>query len=435
MTLVLNLRQPLSGNNLKLGSAVLLALCISILGTTYIYAQQTQENNKVVYSVPIVIPNPGEPVYVGNPTNKSNQYNIALLLPFNVMQSMDVDSSGATHYDFTPETSLAIQYYHGALLALDSLKKTGIKLNVYALDGGSDSNTLRKIFRSGIIDSMNIILGPVYNSSLRVAASLAKQKHKLLISPFSASEYITRQNSYYISANPTLSRHCYEMLSYLHNNYSIRKITLLYTANSSDSNTVRILKNQAANFPDLQFVSFTDTVYSNLKKTLSATDTNLIIVPSMNEDYVGIITKQLYDYSATYPLVVFGMPTWGDFATVRLDYLTAIHCMITGALWCNKTSTTYLNFEQAFINTYHTRPLERNITGYDQMMLAVKLLTADTSSNTGEHVLSLSYKGLGQNFNFTPYYSIYNHSGDPDFIENSNVHVFQFKDNSLIRRF
>jgi ABC-type branched-subunit amino acid transport system substrate-binding protein len=368
---------------------------------------------------------------------KSDRFNVALLLPFNVMQSMDVDTSGEIHYDFTPETSLAIQYYHGALLALDSLKKTGIKLNVFVLDGGTDSNTLRKIFNSGIIDTMDIILGPVYNSSLRVAATLAKQKHKLLISPFSASENITTQNSFYLSANPTLSRHCYEMLSFLDNNYHAKKIFMLYNQTSDDTATVRILKNAAGNFKDLHIVPYTDKsnpTYSNIISKFSTTDTNLIIVPSMDEDFTGIITKELYDYSDSVPLVVFGMPTWSDFETVRLDYLTAIHCMITAAGWCDKNSRAWKKFEKDFIATYHTRPLERNVTGYDQMMLAARLLTADTSVS-GKNILSVSYMGLGQNFNFIPYYNTTGHSGNPDFIENANVHVLQFKDNSIVKRF
>ncbi len=363
--------------------------------------------------------------------NKPDHFNIALLLPFNVMQSLEFDTSGETHYDYTPETSLAIQYYHGALLALDSLKKTGIKLNVFTLDGGTDSNTLRKIFKSGIIDSMNLVIGPVYNSSLRVAAKLAKQEHVVLMSPFSASENITSQNPYYISANPTLSRHCYEMLSFLDANYSSKKIFLIYNKTGDDTITVRLIKNTAKNFKDLHLLFYTDTTYYS---KFSIIDTNLIIVPSMDEDYTGIVTRQLYGYSDSVPLVVFGMPTWDDFETMRLDYLTAIHCMITAATWCDKNSTAYKKFEQDFIATYHSRPLERSVTGYDQMMMAVKLLNTD-SGDIEKNVLNLSYHGLSEDFNFIPYHNNPLQTGEPDFIENSDVHVLQFKDNSLVKRF
>jgi hypothetical protein len=154
----------------------------------------------------------------------------------------------------------------------------------------------------------------------------------------------------------------------------------------------------------------------------------------MDEDYAGIVVRQLYNHSDSVPLVVFGMPTWGNFETVRLDYLTAIHCMITAANWCNKKSAAYKNFEQNFIATYHSRPLERNITGYDQMMMAVKLLSAD-SGDIGKNVVNLTYHGLSEDFNFMPYYNNYLQTDNPDFFENADVHVLQFKDNSLVKRF
>src|SRR6185295_17669441 len=55
---------------------------------------------------------------------KKNEYTIALLLPFHAGRVYVEDLNGGDYF-FPDETQVAVEYYQGALLALDSLSKIG----------------------------------------------------------------------------------------------------------------------------------------------------------------------------------------------------------------------------------------------------------------------------------------------------------------------
>ena len=78
-----------------------------------------------------------------------------------------------------------VEYYEGFLMAVDSLKRTGISLDLYVYDCGKDVSTLNTILAKNEMKSMNIIFGPMHQNQIKPLSDFAEKNDIRLVIPFS----------------------------------------------------------------------------------------------------------------------------------------------------------------------------------------------------------------------------------------------------------
>ena len=71
-----------------------------------------------------------------NPITQTGQINVAIMLPFMLNHPEDV------------KNSLYTEYYQGFLLAVDSVRKQGANINIYAYDTNNSKNRVNQIINS-----------------------------------------------------------------------------------------------------------------------------------------------------------------------------------------------------------------------------------------------------------------------------------------------
>lgn len=62
----------------------------------------------------------------------------------------------------SPDTKACLytEYYQGFLMAVDSLKRQGASINVYAYDSEESESTVRRILSDPILKEMDLIIAP-----------------------------------------------------------------------------------------------------------------------------------------------------------------------------------------------------------------------------------------------------------------------------------
>lgn len=78
-----------------------------------------------------------------------------------------------------------VEYYEGFLMAVDSLKRTGVSLDLYVYDSGKDISTLNTILAKNEMKSMNIIIGPMHQNQIKPLSDFAEKNDIRLVIPFS----------------------------------------------------------------------------------------------------------------------------------------------------------------------------------------------------------------------------------------------------------
>ncbi|MBA2407485.1 MAG: amino acid ABC transporter substrate-binding protein [Chitinophagales bacterium] len=368
---------------------------------------------------------------------KKDEYTIALLLPFESNKVYIADLTEESSYYFPQESQLAVEYYQGALLALDSLQKMGLKSKILVYDVGMDTSALRNVLRKPEMKNADLLIGPVSNSSLKIASQFSLKNKVTLVSPFSATAFCNFSNPYYVFANATMRSHCEKICDFIRGNFKTNKMFLLYRNKEPDRELAKYIKDYEASkknngMQPLQFIELTDSTegkYYNIKDMISSDEKNVIIVASNDEPFAKAVIKQLSKLPETSLLEVFGMPTWVNF-DIDSEQLAAINTHITQNYWVNKISRPVETFKNSYLKKYNVYPTEFAVRGFDQMMYFGASLYKN-GKNFEETFQNKEKTELAERFKIQPVPK----SNDKQvwFYENKSLYILEYEFGKLVK--
>jgi hypothetical protein len=76
-----------------------------------------------------------------------------------------------------------LEAYEGILIAVDSLRSLGLKVELDVYDIGGDTTELNRIIWSGKLNDVDLIIGPVFSSNLNRMAAYAAERDIPIVSP------------------------------------------------------------------------------------------------------------------------------------------------------------------------------------------------------------------------------------------------------------
>lgn len=120
--------------------------------------------------------------------NSAERKKIALLLPFNVERIQgDLDNSTIERLKKDKFLNMTLDFYAGALIAIDSAKTLGLPIDVSIFDSDETKNgsNVTAIINSNNLQSADAVVGPFYQSNAEEAARLLSVANVPVISPLS----------------------------------------------------------------------------------------------------------------------------------------------------------------------------------------------------------------------------------------------------------
>ena len=108
-------------------------------------------------------------------SRKISTIKVALVLPFNT------DGTGTRD-----EQTRMVEYYEGFLMAVDSLKKNNISIDLFTYDSGRSIASITRILNKPEMKNMDVIFGPVHAEQVKPMASFAQKNNVRLVVPFSS---------------------------------------------------------------------------------------------------------------------------------------------------------------------------------------------------------------------------------------------------------
>lgn len=132
--------------------------------------------------------------------DKSKQKNIVLLLPFNI-NKIETDSikTKTEHLKTNKFLNLTLDFYSGALMAIDSAKVLGLPVNVkvYDMESTKYSSNVASIISKNDFENVDAVVGPFQNSVVETTAQLLTKYNTPVVSPLSKERGLPLPNLYY----------------------------------------------------------------------------------------------------------------------------------------------------------------------------------------------------------------------------------------------
>lgn len=396
MTLVQNHRLPLSGNKqLWLLALILISACspkVQPVGRTGPQkpASPTNDANK-----PVALPvdkTVGKPVTAKTST-------IALLLPFSLDNVGSVKGYSAADLK---KANIAIDYYQGFKLALDSLTGRGYNYKLQIFDTKDEPGYTHSLSLNPSVNNSNLIVGPVFPEGIKSFIGKPSALRKPLLSPLSPASPADFGNSNLITINPPLDYHAGGAAQFIANRLKPRKVFILRSGFSTDNKFIIPFKKAIDSLSKrkIQVVYFTVSHGSltALLPQLNNKVENIFIVPSVNQSFLSVTLRSLDTLSRHYPVTTIGHPTWDKLTFLKPDILQRIKTHITSADKVNYRAIATINFIKAYRRHFKSEPTQYAYKGFDEGLYFGELLAQNGNEFTR---LDLhDYTALHNSFHF-----------------------------------
>lgn len=127
-------------------------------------------------------------VYASLSKNTNDRKKLVLLLPFNLSKiEGDTINSTAMRLKKDKFLNMTLDFYSGALMAIDSAKSLGVTIDVSIFDSQETKNTsnIFSINQENNLESADAIIGPFYQNNVEKTAELLGKNNVPVISPLS----------------------------------------------------------------------------------------------------------------------------------------------------------------------------------------------------------------------------------------------------------
>jgi len=369
---------------------------------------------------------------------------IAVLLPFNT-ELIEYDSLNLPVGKVPQASLLALNYYEGMMMALDSLRHRGMRITVHVYDTYSDTARIQALFEKKEVQKADFILGPVYGDELRVAASLAKHYKVPLFSPVVATTSVATDNPYYFVCNASLRTHCRTLYDFILKEYHPAKIFLLYREGAEQEvNIARYFSQLEKEMEQVKKTSRqlipvsekTNPGYFQVDSLFNPDTTadNIVIIPSPDEYFVNTMVKNLKGLSGRFHIVLFGLPKWRYFSSLDNDDLELLHTCISSTSWKPREDSLCERFDSLFQARWTNQSSEFAYAGYDFMLFAGQQFLHN-GKTFYRHLENYTGAGLANRYRFEP---VLNPGTDTshqrmfDCYENQQLNILRYENGTLL---
>ena len=351
-------------------------------------------------------------------------FKIALMVPLYLeeMDSLDVTQFlQSEHDDFGPFRF--IKFYEGALLAVDSLQKQGMKVDLYVYDVDQSITKTTRAMQNSELRHMDLIIGPFFSRSFDQVALFAGNFGIPIINPLSFREEITHKYHTVIKVKPGEEYQPELVQKLLQTDYSGAQVFLIsqsaYKAadkivelqnviretipnnvavsnrklyeigvgvaqrneNYNKSYPVPVFKVEGQElYPD---ILSTDpdgtTLFANhltkinysvdslhpFHRKASAARKNVVILYGDNKAFVMDVMNRLNQYRDTFDIQLVGLPVWERFSGLNQTLCSNMKLTYFSSSYVDYEQENVQDLAYKFRKKFKTDPGQMGFTGFD----------------------------------------------------------------------
>lgn len=267
----------------------------------------------------------------------------AVLLPFTEGKNRD-------------EQMRMVEYYEGFLMAVDSLKRQGVSVNLYTYDTKGKSDVTQSILAKEEMKNMDIIFGPAHAANVKTLAEFAEKNQTRVVVPFSPEVEQVFKNPYIYQVNTPQSYLYSEVYEHFLRKFSKANIVFLdaSTGQNEKAEFIKGMKNELkTNQVAYKHISNSDTL--KILAAIDSTRENIFIPTSGKDLSLTRLIPQLTQIRRSYPNVdlhLFGYPEW---QTYTQDYLASFYELDTyfySSFYTNNLFPAAVRFTQEYRRWY-----------------------------------------------------------------------------------
>jgi hypothetical protein len=354
-------------------------------------------------------------------------YRVVLIAPF---------EAGTFQYGSDPlkqRSKRMLQFYAGMKYGLQN-HPAGDHIRLSIVDSRNSTDFAKRIRQIQELEEADVIIGPYFSQNLSIVADYAREKGKMLISPWNSGK-VTNSNPYFVQLRPSLKSHCESIIGYAKAYYDSEEMMLICKNNIEDKTTLSFFQNAnrkleqdttLAKIPELIIDDISsDELFEQLKILIEEDSVRAFLIPNwQDEPFVISVLSKLNFAKAENDLTVFGLPQWVLMNKMDYDYYENLNVHVSSAAPLSFNSEKARQIRNRFFEEYGDVPGSDTYYGVDVIHL-VSFLLNKYGTNFTEGLENPIPPVYFHDFDFIQHY---NDQESIDYFENIYVDILEFED-------
>lgn len=267
-------------------------------------------------------------------------FKVAVLMPFNVEASKKVNiieeevdgeliEKDRDEKIISRYSKVFVEFYQGTLLAIDSIKKQGVNIELFTYDTAPDTNRVKEILLNPEMQYVDLIIGPAYTSNLKIVSDFSNHYDIPMVYPFSTKNSELNSNPRLFQAMPIDTLLFDKMADQIIASASNKRIVLVRTENSGSVYEGKLSKLltekiywqslKGGELPNFVEYRFKQDDLASLEQMFARDKGNIVVIPSIEEAQVNriITTIKGAKEKTKADITLWGMPEWLRYQTIN----------------------------------------------------------------------------------------------------------------------
>ena len=306
-----------------------------------------------------------------------NRKKMVLFLPFNAtkVQNDTVNSIGE-RLKKDKFLNMTLDFYSGAMMAIDSAKTLGLNLEIKIIDSQETKNSTTAVttIQKTDFSSIDAVIGPFYQTNIEKVAKELEPLKIPVISPLSKDEGTSYSNLFQsMPQNDDIKNAMFKYMRSKNGNI----IAAIDPKKSSIKNYIKLFQN------DVKIIGTTDKggfVADSIKKYFSKDKMNYVVLASEKTGNILSVTSILKSLQKTHQvqLVILEPNETLDYEEIPLSRLTDLKLMYPSVTKPNEAEVTK-QFDRAYKKKNKMYPSQYAIRGFDVTFDTMMRLAQNTS--------------------------------------------------------
>jgi ABC-type branched-subunit amino acid transport system substrate-binding protein len=296
-----------------------------------------------------------------NAARRQQSFDVALLLPFQLNQDLGQN---------VRKNQFVNDLYAGMQLAQDVMEEQNIKLNLFTYDAGTDTSSVNRILSLPEVKQMDLLIGPVYKSSARIANRFAQETGIPVINPLSQDVEIAGQNSNVFLFESSVATQARQAAAYAYNTFSPKTAIILFEKSKDDTTFAYFYKEHFKKLGGKvktykKINSDQPTATATIFKNLVLTDVGHMAVFSDKMTAAVNTTSKLQSSAAQLPLITY--QSWLNINQITLRQLDNLEVYFISPKFIDATTPAVKNFRERYISRYNIPPSVYAYAGFEMI--------------------------------------------------------------------
>jgi len=316
---------------------------------------------------------------------KKNEYSVAILLPFFLDRGPGYSST---------VSNMATEFYMGAQMAIDSLKRLGFNAKVYVYDTQNDSSAIANVLAKPEFESMDLIIGPLYKTNVQQVANWAKQHHVRMVCPGNVAMSAIQNNPYVYTAVPSEAALIKGLANYTYKKHKNDKLVLIKPTKAEDSILYDAFRTEYNMLSAKGGSKLIETTPGGFTNYLSRSTNLILIYPTNDKAAASKFVNELGRFShkvnesTTY---IFGTNEWSSFDGMNAGTLGKYKLTYADGMKFSYSDERIKHYARIYRKRYRSDFTKMAAQGHDVMFnycaeLLLELKVGELIMNTFKNV-------------------------------------------------